>query len=303
MEHIDLIKLKSHFIDILDETQDLSHFEYLLEKMTMGVNRFFRVQDIHFYIDPEWKEQLLVAGIRMIETSIVSVAHDCLNLTTNSESSETESFNVQILVKNGDTTFGKIVGVCHKDYLIPLILHNDIGQVCGKFLKNTQNLSTITMREQRYRQLFRVTEQFHSTMDMNDVLEKVIKILQEFYPNFTYSIFLTQDSERFGHLPIFSLQSDGENLALMQAYVTSTVQIEAETLGKNSIVYAPLKGKQGVYGVLQIVALNGFVFPKYEVDFISLLANTAGNALENAQLYQQSQQLVADLKLINEVSH
>jgi diguanylate cyclase (GGDEF)-like protein len=33
------------------------------------------------------------------------------------------------------------------------------------------------------------------------------------------------------------------------------------------------------------------------------LANTAGSALENAQLYQQSKRLIADLQLINETSH
>src|SRR5690606_1509002 len=66
---------------------------------------------------------------------------------------------------------------------------------------------------------------------------------------------------------------------------------------------APLKGRQGVYGVLQINAHYGLKFPKSEIQFIELLANTAGHAFENAQLYQQSKQLIADLQLINETSH
>src|SRR5690606_8179010 len=64
-----------------------------------------------------------------------------------------------------------------------------------------------------------------------------------------------------------------------------------------------LKGRQGVYGVLQINAYDVSEFPKSEIQFIELLANTAGHAFENAQLYQQSKQLIADLQLINETSH
>ncbi len=43
--------------------------------------------------------------------------------------------------------------------------------------------------------------------------------------------------------------------------------------------------------------------PEREMRFISLLANTAGSALENAKLYEQSKRLIADLQLINETIH
>lgn len=304
MEHIDLVKLKSHFIDILDDPYALSHFEHVLEKMTIAVNEIFRLQDIHFYIAPEWREQLLVEGIRIEEVSLVSAALGSPNRLSNSNVSEMKLFAFHIPVKSAETSFGQIIGVSKQHMFLSQPFLEDIGKVCGQFLKNAQYISTISMREKRFRQLFRVTEKFHSTMDMGAVLEKVVEILQEFYPSFTYSLFLSQDSERFEHLPItFLRQSESENLALMKAYLTGVVQIEADSEDKHSVVYAPLQGKQGVYGVLEITAMNGYVFPIYEVDFISLLANTAGNALENAQLYQQSQQLVVDLQLINQVSH
>ena len=41
---------------------------------------------------------------------------------------------------------------------------------------------------------------------------------------------------------------------------------------------------------------------KMKLSLFALLANTAGSALENAQLYQQSKRLVSDLQLINETS-
>jgi len=84
--------------------------------------------------------------------------------------------------------------------------------------------------------------------------------------------------------------------------VTGKIQFENSIEEKHSVLYAPLKGKQGVYGVLKIVSTDTLIFPKAEVEFIMLLANTAGSAIENAQLYQQSKRLITDLQLINETS-
>lgn len=159
--------------------------------------------------------------------------------------------------------------------------------------------------EIRYEQLFRVTSKFHSTMDIDAVLEEVIKTLQDVYPSFEYTLFLAHDNTRHNVIPIKDIQQyeHGENTLVMQAFVTGVLQLEDSDEDKQSVIYAPLKGRQGVYGVLQINAHNGLVFPNSEIQFIELLANTAGHAFENAQLYQQSKQLIADLQLINETSH
>ncbi|AZV44734.1 sensor domain-containing diguanylate cyclase [Peribacillus asahii] len=158
-------------------------------------------------------------------------------------------------------------------------------------------------KEQRYKQLYRVTEQFHSSMNMTAVLGEVISTLQNVYPTFDYYLFLSQDSYGHGNLPVKELDYNSENVVAMQAYLTGKLQFEDDYTERHSILYAPLLGKQGVYGVLQIIAPDSLLFPPSELDFITLLANTAGSAIENAQLYQQSKRLVADLQLINETSH
>ncbi|MEH7239211.1 sensor domain-containing diguanylate cyclase [Bacillus sp. JJ1562] len=159
--------------------------------------------------------------------------------------------------------------------------------------------------ELRYEQLFRVTSKFHSTMDIDAVLEEVINTLQDVYPSFTYTLFLAHDNTRHKVIPIKDIKEyeHGENSPVMQAFVTGSLQLEDSVTDKKSIIYAPLKGRQGVYGVLQINAHDVLEFPKSEIQFIELLANTAGHAFENAQLYHQSKQLIADLQLINETSH
>ena len=177
-----------------------------------------------------------------------------------------------------------------------------LSEESAKIINTAAKISAVAAEEQKYRQLFRVTSKFHSSMNMDDVLGEIINALHEVYPSFAYYVMLSHDNTYQGELPIKDLEYDSENIAAMQAYVTGTAQVEESLPGRRAILYAPLKGKQGVYGVLQVIAPNMF-FPQGEVEFITLLANTAGTAIENAQLYQQSKSLIADLQLINETSH
>ncbi|NEY71933.1 sensor domain-containing diguanylate cyclase [Bacillus mesophilus] len=161
----------------------------------------------------------------------------------------------------------------------------------------------LTDEHRRYEQLYRVTSKFHSSMNMDAVLKEVIETLREVYPHFSYYLLLSQDYNHLNDLPIKEIQYDEANLAVTQAYVTGEIQLEDNISDRTSVLYAPLKGKQGVYGVLQIITPNTLLFPQEEINFVKLLANTAGSALENAKLYHQSNRLVADLQLINETSH
>lgn len=186
----------------------------------------------------------------------------------------------------------------------PLRIQGDVlTDICLKLFGETHKISDIISEKQRYRQLSRVTAKFHSSMDMDDVLGEIIDTLQQVYPTYVYTLLLSHDNHHNGILPIEDLGYNSGNLAAMQAYVTGEIQLEDSIDGKYSTLYAPLNGKQGIYGVLKVVSTDMHIFPKSEVAFIILLANTAGSAIENAQLYQQSKRLISDLQLINEMSH
>ncbi|MFC3883249.1 diguanylate cyclase domain-containing protein [Bacillus songklensis] len=216
----------------------------------------------------------------------------------------------------------------YKDsFLVPLIIHNErkgylyirkksgesrtssflsrVGEECEHVFNFFYHYQQISTQETRYEQLYRVTTKFHSSMDMNDVLLEVISTLKEMYPTFEYHLLLSHDYGSHEYLPIKYLQYDGDNIsgAAMESYVTGTVRMEGKMEEQYSVLYAPLNGKQGIYGILQVIAPDMTLLPKEEVKFITLLAHTAGGALENAQLYHQSKKLVEDLKLINETSH
>lgn len=171
-----------------------------------------------------------------------------------------------------------------------------------QIFKTIINTCKVNHDEKRYKQLYRVTEKFHSSMSMDAVLGEIISTLKGVYPAFDYYLLLSHDNNSHENLPIKDLEYDSENDAAMQAFVTGEVQFEEQLSVRSTVLHAPLKGKQGVYGVLQVISPDTLLLPDSEIEFITLLANTAGSALENAQLYQQSKQLVSDLQFINETT-
>ena len=172
------------------------------------------------------------------------------------------------------------------------------------FLAKMSYFNKIVEEEHRYRELFKVNETFHSSMDINTLLGQIINTLTRVFPDYGFYLFLSNDNDKnHGELPIKDFDYDSANTAAMQAFVNGSIEIENHHSEQKLTLYAPLKGKQGVYGVLEVNSATQFSFPSNHMEFIRLLAYTAGSALENAKLYQQSRRLISDLQLINETSH
>ncbi len=153
--------------------------------------------------------------------------------------------------------------------------------------------------------LFEITSTFFMLNNKTDILMKIIASLRDIYPSFRFYLLLSQDHDEVPGLPIKSLKYGDESTKLVssQAFINGTVQIEDRLHDQSTCVYAPLKGLQGVYGVIQIVSQTFVEFPSKEIDFISKFANAAGKAIENTTLYQNSTHLVSDLKLLNDITH
>ncbi|KGP73653.1 diguanylate cyclase domain-containing protein [Pontibacillus yanchengensis] len=180
------------------------------------------------------------------------------------------------------------------------LIVDEVAKVVWNIKRNYQTLGN----EKKYKQLFEVTAKFHSSMNMEEILMGIMDTLREVYSQYEYYLLLSHDYSSTQHLPIKELNFDNNEIesASAKAYLTGEIQFE-DIDEQCSCFYAPLKGKQGVYGVLQIVSAVDMFFNEEDVEFIKLLSNTAGNALENARLYQQSKRLISDLQLINETSH
>lgn len=315
-QECDLIrKLKSSFFDIFNIENGLLDQDSIISQMLLAIQENLDADGVTLYKHDLWNGHFSIQSstfyreelnIKYSRTEMVQMQDSTRFKRVFRNDLPLTGFNQEdlILVLSKDTMNSGLIALRGIDGT--KVTDEDLEAIadeCALFLKKVQNLTKIVTEEKRYRQLFRVTEKFHSSMDMDAVLGEVISTLQEVYPTFTYYLLLSQDNHNDSGLPIKDLEYDSENIAAMQAYVTGEFQFEDSLHEKRSILYAPLKGKQGVYGVMQIIAPNTRVFPKEEVEFITLLAFTAGSALENAQLYQQSKRLVADLQLINETSH
>ncbi|PAD37372.1 hypothetical protein CHH53_16460 [Terribacillus sp. 7520-G] len=173
----------------------------------------------------------------------------------------------------------------------------------GKFVTHLLRLQQAKENERHVIQLYEATTNLHASIDMHDVLTVLIKTLQQTYPQFTYALLLAQDYHGDTELPIKNLVYDySVHEASTKAYMTGEVQMEIDEKGKVTHRYVPLNGKQGIYGVLHVSIPFGMQYTKADQSFITKLADSAGNALENARLYQHSKKLISDLQLINETS-
>lgn len=303
-------KLKGHFFDIIDIKNGLLHFDEILKSMLHLIRELTGAKDATFFSINEWNKQLLMEASTIADKkpSVIPPSLsdlNCQRTVIRQVLPGFEEYNLILLLKMDEQMQGCIAlkGDAETFRQFSDAILEKTSEECARFLHTARYFVKTILEERRYKQLYRVTEKFHSSMNMDDVLGEIIHTLQEVYPTFTYYLLLSHDNNKLEDLPIKDLEYDSENIAAMQAYVTGVSQFEDSLQDKRSVLYAPLKGKQGVYGVLQVISPNTIVFPNNEVEFITLLANTAGTALENAQLYQQSKRLIKDLQLINETSH
>lgn len=298
--------LKSQFYDIMTKDMDLFKYESILVEMLTAIKQVLNLCEAAIYTKSDSKPCLIVEASTLSSENKLNKweLEISESITEICEIKNHNSYGWMIPLKQDGEIQCYLILKDHHSTLsqYPLSLLQTLGDECSYFLEKTVLLENLKSEKKRYQQLFRVTEKVHSTMNMESILNEIIESLREIYPGFTYHLILSQDHEGYETLPIKEFDYDSKNKALMEAYVTGTMQFEDSLKEKKSILYAPLKGKQGVYGVLQMMAPDTLIFSENEKEFISLLAKTAGVAMENAQLYEQSKRLIVDLQLINETS-
>ncbi|MDN4493693.1 sensor domain-containing diguanylate cyclase [Ureibacillus aquaedulcis] len=174
-----------------------------------------------------------------------------------------------------------------------------ISKILNAFYKNIEILEN----EGQYRKLYNMTDLFHSTMDIDLILENVLTTIQDNFPNFNVELILSNDQDRQTKVQIKPFDYLSERPSAIEAFVSGKITIDQVPELNRCLLNAPIKGRQAIYGILQVSAPIGYVFSKTQEDFIRMLAHASGNALENAKLYHQSHRLISDLQLINETSH
>jgi diguanylate cyclase (GGDEF)-like protein len=314
VEKHQLNRIKAEFFNLLTNSAADFPLQKMIGEMAQIICSISYVKEVAFLLkgwNSEQKQKEFFSytkeGDKSHFSGLLNIA-DCsdrgASSCVNQELKQDQDIVVIPLIMDGEKTGCLYIRVNEEEAKTPAFF-SELGAECVRLLNFSYSREQNSIQQKRYEQLYRVTTKFHSSMDMNDVLMEVIQTLKEVYPTFDYYLLLSHDYGSHEHLPIKYLKYDGDNVSMtaMESYVTGTVQIEQNETEGRLILYAPLNGKQGIYGILQVIAPDTASLRKEEVKFISLLANTAGSALENAQLYHQSRKLIEDLKLINETSH
>ena len=179
----------------------------------------------------------------------------------------------------------------------------EVGERCSYSILRAIVADDLRQEARKKDQLYQLTKKIQASIDVNDVLEEIMNSIHQLYPYLDAELYLTVETNT--SLPVKPLTfQPGEAETSTQAYlegrlVMDRLEVDGET---KIVIAAPLLGKQGIYGALQLTTNELATIDDHEMTYISNLAETAGTAFENAQLYQQSRNLIRELRLINQMA-
>jgi diguanylate cyclase (GGDEF)-like protein len=302
LEEEKLMQLKGEIFENLQINQENYSDNGYVQTLVDVIRKVLEIEHIHFLISKElYKDIQYIVKVKHRYISIIDPYNPmdqqyCESLIQSNE------YNKKIIL---NTAKEELIGYIFLKIEIDSFssqFWDDFTHIIHHYFKQVFQILVINNEKRRYRLLQSVTNQLHSSIDIDAVLRKVLESLKEIYPNFYFTLQLSTDDFKKSDLSIETLDYTMENSPAMECFLTGNYRIEDDINRKESFMYFPLKGKQGIYGVLHIHANQSIIISEQDIEFIHILAQTAGNAMENARLYQHSKQLIKDLKLITNVS-
>lgn len=153
----------------------------------------------------------------------------------------------------------------------------------------------------RNKSLFELSTNLHSIYDTVDVLERVYRTMKLLYPAFHYRFLMSHEYEDT-ELPIYMMDHNDKESLGTKAFMSNVLEIEKRSSTNETVLFVPLAGKQGVYGVLEIIVPHYYHLIDDEINFLSHASEMIGRAVERTTLYQSSNRLINDLQNINTAS-
>ncbi|MFS0871542.1 diguanylate cyclase [Paenibacillus xylanilyticus] len=161
-----------------------------------------------------------------------------------------------------------------------------------------------TARDEHRRSiLFQIVQRMHDKMDVDAILDEVFDSIDYLYPTTRMNLYMSQDRNSSNpRIRPLMFHEQGEDICVRSFKDGQTIVIRSDQ-GESRIVEVglPLKGKQGIYGVFHI-EMNEELMEDPDLQLITMMADTAGTAFENAKLHEQSNMLIQELRLINDLT-
>ncbi|GIP25256.1 hypothetical protein J23TS9_03860 [Paenibacillus sp. J23TS9] len=173
------------------------------------------------------------------------------------------------------------------------------------FVSDVMKIQKNTEREASRRSiLFQIMQRMHDQIDVDTVLTEVIDSIAMLYPSIQLSLLMSQDHQHSNpKVKPLVFHPWGEDICV-RAFMDGRLMIQdCKEPGKENYVEMsiPLGGKQGIYGVFHL-KMTRELKEDLDLQLITMMIDTAGNAFENAKLYEQSNLLIHELRLINELT-
>lgn len=148
--------------------------------------------------------------------------------------------------------------------------------------------------------LFSAAKRLHDQIDVTSVLHEIIQTVETLYAQYQVDLYLSQDYVHVDTRVKPLLFRHGSDDLCARAFMEGQPVTESQG-DEGFCVAVPIRGKQAVYGVLLLTTERGYS-DFAELPALTMLADTAGTAFENAKLYEQSNLLINELQLINELT-
>ncbi|WP_174807861.1 GGDEF domain-containing protein [Paenibacillus alvei] len=169
------------------------------------------------------------------------------------------------------------------------------------FIKELMYTQRIVEREYKRRDvLYNVVRHMHDRIDVDAVLTQIMESVERLVPESSIEVYLSQDHHSVNpKVKTLVFKSWGDPI-VMQAFMKGELCYGRTQEGHTEVAFG-LCGKQGSYGVLKVC------FPYEEPDpsdvqLIQLVVETAGTAFENARLHEQANEVIQELRFINDLT-
>ena len=171
----------------------------------------------------------------------------------------------------------------------------------GVFVKEIMLQKTLVDKEASHRErLFLISKRLYDQIDAQSVVREMLHSLEELYQDSEIYLYLSQDHLE-GDNRVRPLEfRNSSNDIVTEAFLEGKCCIDREQANHIRLAI-PMNGKQAAYGVL-CIEINREHWDESDLPAFMLIADTAGSAFENAKLYEQSNLLINELRIINEMT-
>ncbi len=304
-------KMKNRLLNLLiDKIEERSYYEWFT-LLDQDFKRYFHVHETEFYIYhasqnkfiaiknytlPSWEsssefsKELVESGKEGFIHYLQKVGHGNIDDFIVFKNNKSEPLAL-LLIESTDAWLDFAKSVYFQEF----------EAIIGGFITSIRQLNGLITEGKKFRLLFNTTESFTSTMTSETILDRMLETVQRILPLAKTRLILSREQSGMNHT--YEIFNQVENSPLIVKTFLNGVMTKEINEEKNIIsMNAPVKGRQGVYGVLNIEVPKGIFYSSTQRNLIYMLVNTTGRALENASLYNQAHRLNEDLQLVNETS-